>query len=44
MKSSGTQTGTLEARLTNKIQEMEERILGIEDQTEKNGYLIQRKC
>lgn len=31
MKKLGTQTGTDKARLTNKIEEMEERITGIED-------------
>ena len=34
MKNSGTQTGTSEASLTNRIQETEERISGIEDTIE----------
>jgi len=42
MKNVGTQTGTSEARLINRI-EMDGKISGIEDTT-KNGYISQRKC
>jgi hypothetical protein len=34
-KSLGTRTGSSEASLTNRTQEMEERISGIEDKTEE---------
>ena len=40
MKNVGTQTSTSEVSLTNRNQEMEERISGIEDKTEEMGTLI----
>lgn len=42
MKNVETQTGTSEASFTNIIQEMEERLLGIED-TIENRYPGQKK-
>jgi hypothetical protein len=44
MENLGKRTGTAEVSITNRIQEMEERISGIEDTIEKNQYISQRKC
>lgn len=40
MKKLGTQTGTDKARLTNKIEEMEERITGIEDSIKEMNITV----
>lgn len=37
------QTGATEANYRNRIQEVEERISGIEEVIEKNGYLSKKK-
>lgn len=44
MKNLGIQTETSKASFTNIIQEIEERLLGIEDTIEKNGSVDQKKC
>ena len=43
MKSLGTRIGTSEASLTNRIQEREERISGMEAKIEEKKFLGQRK-
>ena len=40
MKSLGTQTRTSETNLANRIQEMEERISGVEDSAEESMHVF----
>ena len=40
MENLGKQTGTTDASITNRIQEMEERISGIEDMLEEINSLV----
>jgi hypothetical protein len=43
MKSLGTQPGTPEASLTNRLEKMEERISGIEDTIKEMDTLVKKK-
>lgn len=43
MKNLGTKTGTSQVSLTNGMQEMEERILGIEDMLEEMDTFVKKK-
>lgn len=43
MKNSGSQTGTSEASLMNRIQEMDESISGTEDKIEETDTLVKKK-
>jgi chromosome segregation ATPase len=44
IESLGKKSGTIEANISNRIQEMEERNSGAEDSIGKNGHNNQRKC